>query len=232
MNEVRIQKGGKLIEFDWNGDKQKYIKKDITKLAIAFLFNPCSFEKGSTLRDVFLLLDTNLKMFHVILGNWCDTVVKEGLKPLPKNYKETEIEYIELSYNKQLEVENKVKKLDGMGFPELHGIGFVQKTNRYALKSQGAYLECKAGKRMSFSIALSPPNELSLLPIKLNKTFKIFNDFKCIEKYEDNQFTLGQILYGIFWELTFYGPPKKSSKVREDLIKTAAKIRSGKTNFK
>lgn len=64
------------------------------------------------------------------------------------------------------------------------------------------------------------------LKLKINTAFKINN-----EKYEiitelNTYPTLFQVLYGLFWELSFFGDPKKRDSEAKELTETIEKIKN------
>ena len=62
---VEIKKGGKLIQTEVECSQEQ----DVTDSAVRFLFDCCTLEDGVTLRDIFLLLDSELDLFDLVLGN-------------------------------------------------------------------------------------------------------------------------------------------------------------------
>lgn len=240
---IQIRKGGKLIETYWHYNKKKkaglYKERNLTKKSVAYLFEPCTLEDGLLLKDIFLLLNTNLDIFKVIIGNWCSEFVQEGLKPLKGKEAEREIEFLELysSLEKTMDQKTKFQTVDGGVFPELHGTGFVQKKDKYMSPENGGYLECKAGKRISYSVSFMSASELARLPIKLSDEIKIYdmdNQYCIHEILKGVSYSLGQILYGIIWELSFYGPPvdrnQKEKELKEAVKSIEKKIDEEKIN--
>ncbi len=81
------------------------------------------------------------------------------------------------------------------------------------------------GSRIPYSICLSSPSELIHLPVVLSRNLEIYNetDFKApSEKFTDCTYSLGHILYGILWELSFHGSPA-SRDMTANQLKTAVK---------
>lgn len=235
---IQIRKGGKLIETYWYYNKKKevgsYLERNLTKKSVAYLFEPCTLEDGLLLKDIFVLLNTNLDIFNVIIGNWCSEFVQEGLKPFKGKETEREIEYLELySYFEKWDNKDiKHQMVDGGVFPELHGTGFVQKKDKYMSPENGGYLECKAGKRISFSVSFLSASELAQLPIKLSDEIKIYDRDNWNKKpkiFKGVSYSLGQILYGVIWELSFYGPPVDRNQ-KEKELKEAVKSITKKIN--
>lgn len=220
MRDLVLQKGGKLISKK-EGDEDR----DYTDLASECLFDVCTVDEDVTLADVFFLINRNLDKLSPVLGNWCEEYVKEGLKIAPAG-KESEVEYVELYWH--LEVDNYDDKekdhLSGFNFPRFHGIGFVHEED-WIDKWGG--LMAEKGTRTNYAIEFTPAYELAKLPLKLNSEVNIYKDYKHVVTYHNPNFTLGHILYGIMWELSFCGPPAKRDDMRADLDCTVKGIMDG-----
>ena len=57
---VEIKQGGRLIQTEVECSSQE---QDVTDSAVRFLFDYCTLEDGVTLRDIFLLLNSELELF-------------------------------------------------------------------------------------------------------------------------------------------------------------------------
>lgn len=233
---LELKKGGKLVKETWNKNKRKLEEKDISKEAFAHLFERCRFQEGLKLRDVFLLLQKNMDTLAVILGNWCAEIVEEGLsKRKPKKSKDRQIEYLELKSSGEYfpDIDKKEgnthPELSGLEFPSFDGQGYAAKKDTY----EHGQLYLKKGQRQSYAIEWSPVYEIIDLPVKLNTEFEITEikkKFKHIATFSIN-YTLGQILYAIIWELSFLGSPymrDKEAKVIEQRVKD---IKEGKAEL-
>lgn len=213
---LKIVKGGKLIRID---DETKKTK-DVTKYSPQFLFEQCVLDRGVTLRDIFLIINKNIEVYDSVLGNWVKEIVKEGL--YSKQPKDKELKYLELYWHYEYdEYKNKYSLCGGM-FPELHG-------------------RAKKDPEIPCSIAFINTSTIIDLPVKFrehlgisdNSEFDINNKNKDYlktyweehyYKFLNPQYTLGQILYGIMWELSFYGPPKDRDKRAKEITKLAEEI--------
>jgi len=227
---LQIRKGGKLIKTKWVYDKTKdegsYVEKDITDKAISHLFDGCDLEEGVTLRDIFLIMNKELKLFDAVIRNWCEEIVTEGLTKPAKvvgQYDPDEIEYLELSKN--IHYDGTEKQCNGGLFPDFGGVGYELKEDK--LHSWGE-VEWPKGSRIPWGISFSSANDLIDLPVKLDKKLRVFNDDHtappkdyCQElaSYEGVNYTLGDILYGIIWEMSFHGGPIEREKAGGELRK-------------
>jgi hypothetical protein len=73
-------------------------------------------------------------------------------------------------------------------------------------------------------------------PVKLAQKMIIHDEVERNQKSKDNDpvaifeksvYTLGDILYGIIWELSFHGGPKQRDEKSEELKESVDKIRDG-----
>jgi hypothetical protein len=219
--ELKILKGGRLLRTSWEGKIEGFVQKDVTAEAIGNLFELCDLEEGVTLRDIFSVINTELTIFDAVLRNWTKEIVTEGLTGIPTNKlkeQHEEIEYLELYWGsyKGLD-ENKQPILYGHHRPELHGIGPVLLKDKLF---EWGEVERKAGERITWGVSMTPTTDLIDLPVKLNKEFIIHDD----ENWRNpptsmgkSEFTLGQILEAIVWELSFFGGPVDRDKKAVEL---------------
>lgn len=229
---LRLCKNGRLIKTEWNPDKEDYESSDVTDQAIRLLFEACELADDVTLKDIFLLLNTELQIFDSIFGNWCEEIVTYGLQNKGKvhtgEYDPDAIEYLELYQTWGTEkFKGEPPSFYGNIFPQFHGIGFV-------LKEDDKQGWPKKGERTPWSICLSDILDLVNLPVKLNTEIEIYEDdytadprqgYKSLLKITGVSYGLGQILFGILWELSFHGSPADSKKVSESLKEMVKEIK-------
>jgi len=222
---LRITKGGRLIDTDHYSKGSQ--ENDVTDIAIRYLFEPCTLEEGVTLRDIFLLLDSNLAMFDTIIGNWCSDIVTEGLTKPAKEYGDYDangIEYLELCYN--VNYDNKRKtELRGLTRADFGGVGWELREDKcfdwVDPETGKPQVEFHKGSRIPWGVSMSPANNLINLPVKLSNKLIISDsdlDNYCKQLYSFNnpEFSLGMILYSIIWELSFFGGPDKREDFKEN----------------
>lgn len=222
---VEIKKGGKLIQTEVECSQEQ----DVTDSAVRFLFDYCTLEDGVTIRDIFLLLNSELELFDLVLGNWTKEIVNEGLSQPGKPYDlsdEEAIEYLELYWS--VSYDESTPELNGINRPEFHGVGVAQKEDKVF---EWGGLEHKKGERTRWAVDLSPVSDLVNIPVKLNTDFVVFDDDPKHETDMDQQvgfgfpigtykganFTLGNILEGIIWELSFHGEPAQRNAMIQEL---------------
>ena len=208
---LEIVPGGKLIQWKWNSETRKHVSRDVTKTAARYLFDYCEVRRGVVLRDLFLLINTNLKVFDSVLANWCLEFTREilAVRRAPKNRK---LAYLELY--KYLGVEE--KKVWGTDRPDFHAVGFPLR------KSQRRY---KAGERINYSLSATSLEEIVFLPLRLNRLMRIVNHDVGVPEFHQTlaelpnaQYTLGDILHGVLWELSYHGGPKQRIQFAEELF--------------
>lgn len=237
--KLEIRKGGKLIETKWVYDraakKGEYQEFDRTDSAIRRLFEPCELAEDVTLKDIFELLNTEIDLFDAVIGNWCKEIVTEGLtqpgKPYDlSKYDPEQIEYLELRYTPEYELYDGVDSCHGFHRPDFGGVGVE-------LQNDGDQEHYKKGERIPWGISFTPANELINIPVKLNDTFAIYEGIlrsaegqmpKMLAEFKNPTYTLGGILEGVIWEMSFHGGPAKRDAFGAELRQTVDDIKSGK----
>lgn len=261
MEGLQIVKGGKLIETYWHYDEEKdkgsYKTKDVTDQAIRNLYSYCDLEEGVTLKDVFLLLNSELDIFDAVLGNWCKEIVNEGLTKPEKLYDTTDeeaIEFLELYWGLESDKhEGNDETLLGFNFPNFHGIGIERKKDCYFdwnNKDGSKAIMHSKGERTPWAIEYTPTNELINIPVKLKRDAKVYrtdyskytmgkeigegtwepgaDNNKVVAELDHIQYTLGHILQGIIWELSFSGGPEDRDDKAKEIKKMADDINEEK----
>jgi hypothetical protein len=211
-----IKKNGILVDKDTN--------KELTP-SYQYLFDTCEIDNDVTLKDIFLLLNKDITMYHSLLGNWLSEIVTEGLSKEGEGDKD--IEYLELHWNMEKEVHKGSKNLYGFHFPQFHGVSHVAIDDIY----EGEILLTKQGERTSYAIEMTPTYKLMNIPVKLKKGI-FFEEWKLdrpvkrehIDNYADADYTLANILYGIIFELSFFGSPSDRDGKTEEIKKSIEEI--------
>lgn len=231
---LKLTKGGKLVETKWVYDEAKkdgeYVARDVTDQAIRLMFDVVELEEGVTLKDLFLLMNTELDIFDAMIGNWCKEIVTEGLTKEPKQYgtyDSQEIEFLELYWN--LWYDGKTPSFRGFSRPDLHGLGYVLQED---LMHSWGEIEWPKGHRIPWSLSFQSSNKLINIPIKLASEVPVYNDnlddkdnwHRVLTTYQGAEYTLGNILYGIIWELSFHGGPESRDEAGAELKELAKEI--------
>lgn len=217
MEGLTIKKGGIVERTRWDSKLKKptHVTTDVTEKAHHFLFETAKIEDDVTLRDIFLILQRHLGFYDDLLGNWCEEIVTEAFS-LPEDQQqetgEGKMQYLELYWMFTESKEDKDRKsLSGFHFPSFHGWGTWED-----------------GTEGGFGVAFTPLYHLLDYPLKLNQEITIYDDIGRMPKpprvYHEATYTLGHILYGIIWELSFFGSPAMRDGQREELLGMVTEI--------
>lgn len=214
---IKITKKG-LVNRQWNSDKEENENIIIEcPTALQLHSDSCEIEEGVTLGNIFFIIKRNIDWWDQILESWVKEFVDEGLKILTaKEEKDDDpVELLELYW----QAEEWDGELEFPTFMSFHGKGSPDK---------------KDG--INYGVGFTPTNELARLPIKVNTDFVIYETLHkkpyYKEKYKSTVTpTLFQIIFGIFWELSFHGGPDGRDEVIEMLDQRVKDIKSGKAKF-
>jgi hypothetical protein len=234
MGKLEIRKNGKLIDTRWIYDEEKqkgeYVEFDVTDNAIRYLFDTCCLEETLTLKDLFLLLNTNLDQFDLIFGNWLKEIVTEGLTKEAEpygDYSADNIEWLDLRWY----ISRDKDSFCGYDRPNFGGVG-------YKLKKETKPFY-KKGSRINWGVSFSSANELINIPLRLNTDFTITNEdsdqgkfMEEIAVFKNATFTLANIIYGVIWELTWNGGPEDRENRRQDLDRAFQEAKNDSKNIK
>jgi hypothetical protein len=166
---LTIFPNGRLIKTKDSGTAE-----DVTnKIPFYTQYYECKIAKGVTLKDILLLIQRDLDFWKILVNNYVETFVEEGLRETNKT---ADLDYLELYYWLQVEDDTVL----GLMFPDFHG----HKDNT------------------SYALDFLPVYEIADLPV-------VLGGFKACGKVYQSQYTLNDIVAGIIWELSFYGPPEQ-----------------------
>lgn len=224
---IRISKGGKLIAEVWENKQQNDV--DITDQLYGHLLNVCDIEDGVILKDILLMVNDWCNVLSPITTSspdWMKELVNEGLnKPFKRD--DSCVKHLELSWGAEVRQYTKEPKhleewisFDGIGDPP---------------ENDESYKDWPAGQSVNYALDFSPVNTLSELPVKLNKTIKIYDETNKKAAYPppilieaEKEFKLIDILRGIFWELSFLGSPSDRDDKSEEIMGRLKDIEEGK----
>ena len=236
--KLEIRKGGKLIETKWVYDKEakqgSYVEFDRTDRAFRYLFEQCQLAPDVTLKDIFELLNSDIDVFDAVIGNWCEEIVTEGLTQPAKpydlsKYDPEQIEYLELRYTPEYDLDGDNKDVFyGFHRPDFGGVGVV-------LQNDGDQDHYKKGERIPWGVSFSKANDLINITVKLSDKFvvyegimkwdKVSKDNKKLAEFNNPTYTLGGILEGIIWELSFHGGPDKRNYMHKELLERVEEVK-------
>lgn len=178
-----------------------------------------------TLRDVINSV-VNSKVPLVFLKEMlhCNHLEEYQIEMKSKRFKgDANIEYLEVYWLGHRD------ELTDNSFWHFHGVGpegFVLDSEHHSLEELDKLRE--KGYRQNWAIEFSPMYELANYPIKVSKEMMIDDWSK--DNIDDKKIdfkpsiTLIELLYTIFWEISFFGNPTKRIKVKETLDKSSKEI--------
>ena len=227
IESVKITKGGKLIAevFTKEGPKEE----DVSAELYDQLFRTCHIEEGVVLKDVLLLVKDWCEILSPLTTSsptWLKELVDEGLNS-PYKAEGDNVKHLEVSwqsevtqYGKEPKQINEWVSFDGIGEPPV---------------GDESYKDWPVGKPVHYALEFSPVHTLSELPLKLNTMMKLRDETSRKAVYPapilveaEKDFTLIDILRGIFWELSFFGSPTNRDTKSDELTKSMDDIKSGK----
>ena len=202
MSGVRIKRGGVLVRVEWDSDEAAYYEKPV-EFAATRLFDSCDMEEGVTLGDILQLLREPVEVYEMLLGDLTGEIVAEGLsgKSAPTTLLALHLQWI-LDHDVQEDT------LTRFLLPEFFGFG--------PNPDEG-------DENTNWAIGLRPIYELVDLPVLLVPEIRVLGDLKGQSTFKGAEFTLGHILRGIIYELSYYGP----ADAREEMAGMLADGRPG-----
>jgi hypothetical protein len=156
------------------------------------------------------------------LGNWCSEYIDECLIGTPADVDKA-IEFIDLCWR----INTDKTTTYGLNFPECYGTG-------YTLTEDSEDGIWKKGDVIRWGISLTSINQLAYIKLRLIDTLEVYNDdhksenfCEKIEEYPGPTFSLGHILFGLLWEISWHGNPTTKLEKKDALLGASEKIISG-----
>lgn len=234
---LEFRRGGRLIHNEWVYDESvgegSYVEKDITDNWFHKRDYPCSLQEGVTLNDIFVFIGRELEICDVIFVNafakamwedWKKVIHQTRIVRADDFYHPDAIEYLELYWNPEICEWDNVKTIEGDNRACFHGIGYELREDRPENDQHQPW--GKKGDRTNWGIGFSPIIELTDLPIRLNETFDVKDDWRKFKHDIKNvpslisckkHFSFEQIITGALWELSFYGSEEKKNEKKAEL---------------
>lgn len=221
-DSVIISKNG-LFRLDWSSKKREYIKRKVKKAHVLMcLRSACEIEEGTTLRDIFNIVD-QYKLLKTVISHyaWCHQIDEfHAQAKEPYSYKDEnsdeKIDYLEVLWHTDHQQYDDETTF-GIS-TEFHGVGTM------------------AGEPTCFSVSCTPMQDLADLPIKLNKQVKIYSVWKLGKRVKEfpqemitatNCFSLLEVLDAIYYDISFYGGPAENREFVEEMKETVEGIKNG-----
>lgn len=235
MQQLILRPGPQLVmrvfrsERDDTGSRLKEV--DVTDRAHEHLFEFVTVNAETTLADIFRLMEASplLQKFYrrEFAGELCMEARKGAAEPSAheRAAHDEGIEFLELF--QEWGLDTSTNDYSGMQRLQLHGIG-------YELVEDLPEERRKKGERIEWSISLTPLRELLSLPVRVKAEVRITEEDAAAKAYMSEirrarcaDVTLGQVIHGLLWELSFHGGPQQQLKVSEDLKRRVAEVDSG-----
>jgi hypothetical protein len=235
--ELTLAHGPKLTRRDWESDESReegaYVDDDVTDQASRHLFSTVALAPDVTLHDILLLLDIDPLLQEVFARDWAEElraeVMGENAPSAPSiEYDPKGIEYLELyQVWSQDSFSGKLKPIHRLDF---HGVGFVLREDVV----RDGCIDYRAGERIKWSLSFSSPLKMLHLSVRLNPEVILYegnmdsvNYRKEIGRMRNPGVTLGQVIHGVLWELSFHGSPETRDEKSAQVKSLADDVRSG-----
>jgi len=223
MDNVKITKDGRLVGDKWDGDRREYERDiDLTDRFLLYFDNHCELDEGVTLKSLCLLVK-NMDMYPILSPlfthgpEWLEEFVDEGLNGPAE---EKSVDHIVLGWRSSISDDyyNEGETVFE-GCVDMHGL--------------------VDGEDETYALDFTPINKLVDCDIRLDRTLEVIDERKESQNknpdgplyptlFKTNKdFSLRNILHGIFWELSFHGGPKSRDQKREELMETMRRIDAG-----
>lgn len=216
-----LRKGGLLSRIRWKYDEAQsvgsWVEKDVTADSHRHLFDLARLEPGFTLGDLFRLIQANPALYP-ILGNWCEEIISSAqtqapAESAPDSLSDPDaIEFLELYW--MAELDEAQSSLDGLSRPQFHGLGFPLESPRDGFP---------VGDRIPWGLMGSEPGDLLGVPLILRPTMILCDASHRQPPLEipARTFSLGDILNGVIWELSFLGSPEMRRAATQEILEEA-----------
>ncbi len=203
---------------------------DVTGLAHELLFELITVHAETTLADIFRLMEASplLQNFYRrdFAEELCAQARKGAAEPPARNPASHEgIEFLELY--QEWALDTSTNEYSGMQRLHLHGIGHELAEDRPEERR-------KKGERIEWSVSLTPLRELLSLPVRVYAQVRITEEDATAKAYmseirraRNTDVTLGQVIHGLLWELSFHGGPQEQRGVSEELARRVAEVDAG-----
>lgn len=195
--------------------------QDVTGRAHEFLNELLDAGEDVTLYDYLALLGISPLLQAVYTRDFAESIFQEVQKGPLEQPAEDPLEYLELYF--QWRLDSSTRAYSGLSRMQLHGIGTVLQEDRDGYKS---------GQRIAWGLTGLPLRELLSIPVRVNHEVSVIEsdadahaEGKEIQKIHLDAVTLGQVLHGLLWELSFHGSPVQAQAFWEE-------IKNGQENFK
>ena len=199
----------------------------VTNHAHEFLFDAITLHPQTRLADVFALLDASPLLKRIYRPAFVDSLCAEAGKGPARDEQQPHdrIEFLELYA--QWRLDTHTQTYSDTTRLQLRGVGPV-------LQEDHPEEHKRKGERIEWAVSLTPLRELLAIPVRVNHSVRITEDDRAaqawmqeIGRVQLEDVTLGQLLEGLLWELSFHGGPAEQEAVSEGLRKQVAELEDG-----
>lgn len=212
---VRFTKAG-LRWYEWQSETRTYEEQAIKQDEIlTYLRRSCQIDRDVTLGDFFRAVSEFPALVKFVSQySWCWAIEDfhaEALLPRLERKDEEQLEALEISQHFEIEDPN----------PKYPSIETIQMTTDFHGVGK------PSSEHGSWSVSLSPMNELAHLPIRLRDRAKLLRnmtepvgDWPCT-------FTLLDVLDAVYDDISFHGGPKQREDFGSELRARVAEVEAG-----
>lgn len=218
MTEIELCADGIFVR-KWDHRKQIETRKRAKKSNVcSYLQDPCKIAEGTTLGEIFEIVD-KYKLLKLVIAQYSkcayiDEFHEQAKELPPEDAKQTPISHLEISWASEIYTlkENGETESHFEIYTDFHGFGLFED-----------------GKIGTYSVSYSPMYELANLPVTLNNKFTIHQiPEKILPQVEyTRNFTLLDVLDAIYDDISFMGGPQDNKRFLEELNETEESISSG-----
>ena len=203
---------------------------DVTGRAHELLFELITIHAETTLADIFRLMEASPLLQRFYRRDFAEELCAEARKgavelPARERAPHEGIEFLELY--QQWGLDTSTNEYSGTQRLHLRGIGHV-------LAEDLPEERRKKGERIEWAVSLTPLRELLSLRVLVNAEVRITEEDATAKAYMNEirrarnaDVTLGQVIHGLLWELSFHGGPQEQREVSEDLKRRAVEVHAG-----
>lgn len=218
LMSVRLKEGGWLTASWWDDEAADMVETDETKSLFRFLHQQVDLDNEFKLLDLLGLMEKQDKLSE--LGNMLVGSKQCMYKLLLEAQKETpeppSFEHLELSWRASIDSDG-----DFCKWSSFNGVGFPDEDMGYA-----------KDELIPYGLDFMPICKIKHLPLKLRTDFKIYDERETLGNAPvlintSQTFTLYEVLFGVFNELSFYGDPEERDKELNNLMGIMKEIEDG-----
>lgn len=226
MRELILKPGPVLVARAWVYDDAsaagEMVDTAVTDRAHEYLFETVALEPDVCLQDIFGLLEQAPVLRQLLRRNFCEALLaeaKKGVAPeFTPGYAADGIEYLELY--QRWNFNTHTREYQPMHRWNMHGVGYsLQET-----VDDGHGWVRERGSRTEWGVSGSPLRELLLLPVRVNPQVLVCEDDNAakqsghvVDEVRAGGISLGQVLDGLLWELSWFGGPLEQAAVVAEL---------------